>query len=260
MKRQSRLKASIEPLVLSLTILLGLIGFAVHILWVLAFALTALLWGVARSEVSRRRRGASVAEVVSRVIDASGRGGAGVSEAAAAASTADPRPGPFAPSNMVAAATEPTKKELYEEARDAGIEGRSSTYEDDLRQALYQALLSRLTGQEGQPMDPPTTSDKISGCQHSRDVLSRTPLARGQAVLRPRSIERAKRTRAQQKSLPAEIITSSNASRINIFVRSLPLCGIPRDPVQVISATLRSKTGRTSAQHSSAHCLTLPGN
>jgi hypothetical protein len=140
MRRQSRRKASMELSVLSIAIVLGLIGFAVHTLWVLSIVLMALLWGVAASELSRMRGGAPVSEVVSGVIDDARKTvdevAADVSETVGTAEAEEPRPGPIASSNKAGDDSEPTKKELYEEARDAGIEGRSSMNKDELREAL----------------------------------------------------------------------------------------------------------------------------
>jgi hypothetical protein len=148
--------------VLSLAIVVALVGFAFHPLWIVAVVLMALLWGFMASALrSGRGSGSVLTEVVTAVVAeakdvsdaASGRGQTD-SDDRAQIDPSDPAENaisdPHAQVREVAAKpnaqpegsdtdadeVEPTKKELYAEAREAGIEGRSTMSKAELKEAL----------------------------------------------------------------------------------------------------------------------------
>jgi hypothetical protein len=144
---------------LSLAIAVSLVGFAWHPLWIVAVVLMVLLWGFMASELrSGRGNGSVLTEVVTAVATeakdltdaASGRAptdsddGAQIDPTDAAATTGrdvhdqEPEPvtKPQTKDDDNSDEVEPTKKELYAEARDAGIEGRSTMSKEELKQAL----------------------------------------------------------------------------------------------------------------------------
>lgn len=132
--------------VLSLAIVCGLLGFALHILWIPAIVLMALLWGYMASELGSSRRGGVVSDVVTAVVSEARELKSDVSERAPEAiESADERSDRGAEETSsdesevpILAHDDPsaTKKELYDEARDAGIEGRSNMTKDELQEAL----------------------------------------------------------------------------------------------------------------------------
>lgn len=120
---------------LSLIIVLAFIGLFFHVAWIAALVLMVLLWGYMASELgSLHRSGGLVAGVVTAGIaevrdleDEIGPGQPG----------GEQRNGPgLAPDEHVVADPTATKSELYAEARDAGVEGRSKMSKDELRRAL----------------------------------------------------------------------------------------------------------------------------
>jgi hypothetical protein len=158
-----RAARGVEQLViLSVAIIFGLAGFAVHALWIGAVVVMALLWGYIAAGLERSRRGGGVISDVATTVADEARdltkqvtdGARGTGGDSATSATPDPGtaagPGPGgpdpdrAPDQPEAAKpqgkppgeAEATKKELYEEAREAGIEGRSNMSKAELKQAL----------------------------------------------------------------------------------------------------------------------------
>ncbi len=142
-ERQTIRRRSTDISVMSLAILFGLLGFALHIFWIVAIVLMALLWGLLVSELGSLRGGGRTSETMKAVVaearEVKDEVMSGITN------TVDPRdPGPREagtsrePSEPdgAEARDESTKKELYEEAREAGIEGRSNMTKDELRNAL----------------------------------------------------------------------------------------------------------------------------
>jgi hypothetical protein len=163
-KRATRRRAArgIEQLlILSVAIIFGLVGFAVHVLWIGAVVVMALLWGYIAAGLEGSRRGGGVISDVATTVAGEARGlakevpgGAGGAGGDSASSTmadsgtaaggpGEPDPGraldqPEAvkPQGKSPGEGEATKKELYEEAREAGIEGRSNMSKAELKDAL----------------------------------------------------------------------------------------------------------------------------
>jgi hypothetical protein len=148
--------------ILSLAIVVALIGFAFHPLWIVAVGLMVLLWGFMASALrSGGASGSVLTEVVTAVVaeakdmtDAASGGAQTDSDDRAPIDPSDPvgnaSSDPPAHDRVAAAEpgsrpegndtdpdeVEPTKKELYAEAREAGIEGRSTMSKDELKKAL----------------------------------------------------------------------------------------------------------------------------
>jgi hypothetical protein len=165
-KKETRRRAArgIEQLlILSLAIIFGLVGFAVHVLWIGAVIVMALLWGYIASGLrSSRHGGGVISDVVTtigdeardlkkevsggaREADADSAGGAASDSGTAASGSglgepdqgrAAEQPEDGKPESKSPGAGEATKKELYEEAREAGIEGRSNMSKAELKEAL----------------------------------------------------------------------------------------------------------------------------
>jgi hypothetical protein len=145
-----------QLLLLSVAIILGLVGFAVHVLWIGAVVLMALLWGyIASGLESSRRRGGVISDVATTVVvearnltkevsnatreaeDDSARSATPDSATAAdGPGGALDQPEDVEPQSKSPGEEEATKKELYEEAREAGIEGRSNMSKAELKEAL----------------------------------------------------------------------------------------------------------------------------
>jgi len=144
---------------LTLAIVLALVGFALHFLWFAAVVVLALLWGYQASMLRGARDGGGVASaiVTSSVDEARGLAGdASTTRADTAVDAAEPEdaepedaePGDAkrdaaesgdsgrGDSGSAAPSDEPTKKDLYEKAREADIPGRSTMTKDELQQAL----------------------------------------------------------------------------------------------------------------------------
>jgi hypothetical protein len=125
-------RAGIEQLsVLSVAIVLAVIGVAVHALWIVAIVVMAVLWGMVAADLRRERGRGVMAEVVTTVVDEAKGVAHALSEAphGEAGDDADH-------ADDSSAASTASKRELYEAAKDAGIEGRSSMTKDELRAAL----------------------------------------------------------------------------------------------------------------------------
>jgi hypothetical protein len=138
-----------QLLLLTLAIAFGLIGLGLHVLWIVSIVLMALLWGFMAAELgSSRREGGVVSDVVTAVVSETREVTKDITHAASevgddkptrsaseseTASAADDLEEEGAPANPD---SEPTKKELYVEAREAGIQGRSNMTKEELQQAL----------------------------------------------------------------------------------------------------------------------------
>jgi hypothetical protein len=136
-ERRSIRRRSTDICVVSLAILFGLLGFVVHTFWVVAIVFIALLWGLLVSELGSLRGSGGASETLKAVVaearDVKDEVVTGVSDAM---DPREPESRDVADPDPVESGDEATKKELYEEAREAGIEGRSSMTKDELRQAL----------------------------------------------------------------------------------------------------------------------------
>lgn len=135
-ERRSIRRRSTDIAVVSLTILFGLLGFAVHTFWIVAIVLMALLWGFLVSELgSLRGSGASetMKAVVAEARDVKDEVATGVSNAM---DPREPEPRDVVDPGATESRDDVTKRELYEEAREAGVEGRSSMSKDELKRAL----------------------------------------------------------------------------------------------------------------------------
>jgi hypothetical protein len=148
--------------ILSSAIVVALVGFAFHPLWIVAVVLMVLLWGFMASAL---RSGRGSGSVLTEVVSAAVAEARGVTDAAAGhgRTDTDDRPQIDAPNPVENAGSDPagqdrevaaklnpppegsaagsdevelTKKELYAEAREAGIEGRSTMSKDELKEAL----------------------------------------------------------------------------------------------------------------------------
>jgi hypothetical protein len=131
--------------VLSLAIVFALVGFALHIFWIASVVLLAVLWGIMASEMgSANRSSGMLSDVVTTVVDEARGLKEEISESLAEHSHSADGVG----TDPSVSAVEPeadsgvTKKELYEEAREAEIEGRSSMTKAELQRALDQAEAS----------------------------------------------------------------------------------------------------------------------
>jgi hypothetical protein len=148
--RRQRTRRVEQLALLSLAIIFGLIGLAAHVLWIVSIVLMALLWGFIASELgSSRREGGVISDVVTAVVSETRDVTKEVSHAASRAvddtSTSSTSGSESASSDDGAPEedrgsanpdAEPTKKELYEEAREAGIDGRSNMNKEELQRAL----------------------------------------------------------------------------------------------------------------------------
>jgi hypothetical protein len=120
--------------VLSAAIVLSLIGFAFHPLWFGSLVLMALLWGLMASDMRRSRDTdrvvpGAVASVVGEANE--------VAHAIAAATTTTHEP--VNTSEGEQAHDELTRKELYDEAKELGVEGRSAMNKEELKAAIEDA-------------------------------------------------------------------------------------------------------------------------
>jgi hypothetical protein len=148
--------------ILSVAIVLGGAGFAFHPLWIAAVVVMALLWGYMASEI-RSRGGGVVSDVVGTVVSEAKEVGKAAS-AEVSAPDQGPASGPLSSSSANDGATldkdsrgqgpeaveadrqapplrasddqEPTRRELYAQAQDADIKGRSGVSQEQLEQAL----------------------------------------------------------------------------------------------------------------------------
>lgn len=140
-----------QLLVLTVAIVFAVLGFPLHFLWIVAIVFMALLWGYMASDLGSSRGGGAVSTGVSAVAGEARDLGKDVvthlsehdgadSERNAAtrvASVHETRATTVeAAGSAVADADSVTKKELYEEARAAGIEGRSAMTKEELLRAL----------------------------------------------------------------------------------------------------------------------------
>jgi len=148
-----------QILLLSLAIICAAVGFPFHVLWLVAIGLMVLLWAYMAADIGGSRRGGGmISDVVTSISDevqnltkeapeisASDGVSDGAEEMALPTSpTEDAAQGsrtrPDAAHEKKAtesnANDDSTKKELYEEARQAGIEGRSTMNKEELHEAL----------------------------------------------------------------------------------------------------------------------------
>jgi hypothetical protein len=147
-------RRSEQILILSLAIIFAILGFPLHVLWIVAIVLMVFLWAYLAADMAgSRRNGGMISDVVTMVGDE-------VHHLANNAPGPEPSPDadpqePVEPQGSVEPqlasdrslpaddrdgsspnAREPTKKDLYDEARKAGIEGRSNMNKDELLEAL----------------------------------------------------------------------------------------------------------------------------
>jgi hypothetical protein len=146
--RQRAARRTEQLLVLSLAILFALAGFPLHGLWIGAIVLMALLWGYMASELNlgSSRRGGVVSDMVTTIADEARDLKDEVSDNASGIyeevlegsrhSTDGDDSGGSGIQTESRDLQEATKKELYDQAREADIEGRSSMTKDELKEAL----------------------------------------------------------------------------------------------------------------------------
>lgn len=141
-----------QLLVLSLALVFAACGLFLHVLWIVAVVLMALLWGYLASELGSSRRfsrGSVVSDVVTTIVEETRDLAEEVSNAASehgvdvdggpssdGAANGDAHNEGVAHAEGCSSDSSVTKKELYEEARDAGIEGRSTMSKAELQKAL----------------------------------------------------------------------------------------------------------------------------
>jgi hypothetical protein len=129
-----------QVVVLSLAIICAAIGFAFHVLWLVSIVLMVLLWAYLAADIGGSRRGGGmISDVVTSIADQ-------FENVAKTPTITDDKPedeesvSPILPEDQEShdahANDEATKKELYEEARRAGIEGRSSMSKEELQEVL----------------------------------------------------------------------------------------------------------------------------
>jgi hypothetical protein len=150
-----------QLVILSVAIVLGGVGFAFHPLWIPAVVVMALLWGYMASEM-RSRGGGVVSDVVGTVVSEAKEVGKAAS-AEVSAPDQDRASGPLSSSSANGAMLhkdsqgqgreavgadrqapplgasddqEPTRRELYAQAQDAEIRGRSGMNQEELKEAL----------------------------------------------------------------------------------------------------------------------------
>jgi hypothetical protein len=147
-------RRSEQILILSLAIIFAILGFPLHVLWIVAIVLMVFLWAYLAADMAgSRRNGGMISDVVTMVGDevhhlANNAPGPEPSPDADPQGSADPQEpvDPQLASDRSLPADdrdgsspngrEPTKKDLYDEARKAGIEGRSNMNKDELLEAL----------------------------------------------------------------------------------------------------------------------------
>lgn len=147
-QRTSRRRAARRTeqlVVLSLAIIFALAGFPFHVLWIGSIVLMALLWGYMASELGSSRHGGVVSDVVTTIANEARDLKKEVSVNASSVhdevlegdhSTDGGDSRGFEPQTESKDQQEATKKELYDQAREADIEGRSSMTKDELKEAL----------------------------------------------------------------------------------------------------------------------------
>jgi hypothetical protein len=149
-----------QLVILSVAIVLGLVGFAFHPLWIATVVVMAVLWGYMASEI-RSRGGGVVSDVVGTVVSEAKEVVKAASDQASAPDQ-DAAPGPLTnpsvdgatldkdsqgqggvvagadrqPQVAISDDQEPTRKELYAQAQKADIQGRSGMNKEELKEAL----------------------------------------------------------------------------------------------------------------------------
>ena len=146
--RHPRAHRAEQLLVLTVAIVFGVLGFPLHFFWIVALVFMALLWGYLAAELGSSRRGGAVSNAVTAIAGEARDLGREVSTHLTEHddAAAPPDDGATHVTSVTRATTvqgavpeaEPTvtKKELYEEAREAGIEGRSAMTKEELQRAL----------------------------------------------------------------------------------------------------------------------------
>lgn len=135
-----------QLLVLSVAIVCGLLGFPLHILWIAAIVLMAILWGFMASELGGSRRGGVMSNAVTAIanqaqdmkqdiFDGGSELGSQPLERSDLTEKSNDSPD-LGIQNASHDEPQLSKKVLYDEARKAGIEGRSNMTKDQLREAL----------------------------------------------------------------------------------------------------------------------------
>jgi len=151
--RRSSARRTEQIAILSAAIVFGLLGFPLHGLWIVAVVLMVLLWAYMAADITgSRRNGKMISDVVTTIGDevqflATGAPGPAAGPRDESPEPVD-QPAPADQPELVDQAKdldeaddpqgdrEPTKKDLYDEARKAGIEGRSTMSKEELQQAL----------------------------------------------------------------------------------------------------------------------------
>lgn len=139
-----------QVVLLSLAIIFGLVGFPVHVLWIVSIVLMVLLWSYLAADLSgSRRNGGMISDVVTTIGDEVGDltnrtdhgtervpGPDRSSAPPDGAALAGGDEGGYPEAEYPEAGGEPTKKELYDKARRAGIDGRSTMSKEELQESL----------------------------------------------------------------------------------------------------------------------------
>ncbi len=131
-----------QLLVLTLAIVAGLAGLVVHVMWIAAIVIMTVLWGYMASTIGGTRRGGVASDLVTAVSDEARTLARDVAERGSF-DKGDPREAYRDDGRGDASRDAVTKQDLYDEARELGIEGRSTMNKAELREALEDESTSR---------------------------------------------------------------------------------------------------------------------